>query len=86
MGVEEASLDELNRSKLKPEKVSLLDGLPSNLEVVGGKIMVLPAMYSVIVSVLKRESVVYIYSPAGRLWVTGSNQLVPGHVTLTMTY
>ena len=72
VGVDEVPLDELNRSKLKPEKESLLERLLRSLGVAGGMISLPFAIYSVILSMLKRESVVYIYSPAGRLWVTVS--------------
>lgn len=72
IGVDEVPLDELNRSKLKPEKEPLLERLPRSLGIFCGIISFPFAIYSVIYSVLKRESVVYIYSPAGRVWVTGS--------------
>lgn len=71
-GVEEISLDELDRSKLKPENVPLLGRVATYLGMIGGSIILPLAIYGVIVSVLKRESVVYMYSPAGRLCVTGS--------------
>ena len=73
IGVDEISLDELDESKLKPENVPLLGRVARNLGVIGGSIILPLAIYGVIVSVLKRESVVYIYSPASRLCVTGSH-------------
>ena len=72
IGVDEVPLDELNKSKLKPEKEPLLERLPRSLGVSGGVTTFPFAIYSIMFSVLKRESVVYIYSPEGRLPVTGS--------------
>ena len=67
IGVDDISLDELDRCKLKPEKVPLLEEVPTYLGIIGGSINLPVAIYGVIVTVLKRESVVYMYSPAGRL-------------------
>lgn len=70
-GVDKWSPDELNKFKLTPETVLLLERLFMNLGVLGGVINFPLATYSIIISRLSRESVVYMYNPAGRLLVTG---------------
>ena len=57
-------------SKLKSEAVSLLITLLAGLGMLGGVMAFPVVMYGVMISLLNRESVVYIYNPAGRLWLT----------------